>query len=97
MWQKPSDELPEEEALVVVQVRGEVRENYYRIEGRWYDISDLNRWRMSESSRWSADRTWYIKTKNIEAWHYQKLNEERKKKKGKGKLKRKRERKPGRF
>ena len=70
MWQKPSNELPDEETLVVAQVRGEVRENYYRIEGSWYDLADLNRWRMNTSQHW---------------WHYQTLKKDRKKKKRKAK------------
>jgi hypothetical protein len=83
MWQEPTNELPDEEALVVVQVRGEVRENYYRIEGRWYDLADLDRWRMNTSHNWPKDRTWYVKTENVEAWHYQTLKEDRRKRKTK--------------
>ncbi len=71
MWRKPSENLPDEEVLVTVQVQGEVRENYYRIGGRWYAMVDLGRWRMNTSPYWPTDKTWYVKTENIEAWHYQ--------------------------
>jgi hypothetical protein len=49
-------------------VKGEVRAGYYHIGDRWYALADLDRWRMNTSPSWNTDRSWYLKTDDIEAW-----------------------------
>lgn len=71
MWMRPVDSLPDEQVLVTVRVRGRVRVRYYQIEGRWYCLDDLECWRMKASPRWREDRTWYLKTEQIESWEYE--------------------------
>ncbi len=67
-WIDVDEDLPEEEVLVTVRVNGVARWDYYRIEERWYGLEDLNRWRMNTSRYWAQDRTWYLKTEQIEGW-----------------------------
>jgi hypothetical protein len=60
--------LPEEKELVVVRVRGRERRDYYRVDGRWYALEDLDRWQMNTSRYWAQDRSWYLDTEQIEGW-----------------------------
>ena len=67
-WIKPDEDLPPEKAVVTIRTRGEERPHYYRIEDRWYSLGDLHRWRMNTSPYWKADRAWYLKSEQIDAW-----------------------------
>ncbi|HEX7071521.1 MAG TPA: hypothetical protein VF190_11975 [Rhodothermales bacterium] len=67
-WIAPERGLPDEKEEVTVRVRGEARTGYYRIGERWYAATDLHRWRMNTSPYWKKDRSWYLKTEQIEAW-----------------------------
>lgn len=60
--------LPEDGKLVTVRVRGKLRPGYYHIRGRWYALIDLDRWQMNTSPYWAEDRSWYLKTEQIEGW-----------------------------
>jgi uncharacterized protein (DUF2126 family) len=42
--------------------------DYYRIDGRWYALEDLDRWKMNTSRYWETDHTWYLKTEDIDSW-----------------------------
>ena len=67
-WIRTEDALPEEGEEVWVRVRGNVRPRYYRIDGRWYALIDLDRWQMNTSPYWNADRSWFLKIDEVEAW-----------------------------
>ncbi len=67
-WIPVQQALPDEQELVVVRVRGQVRPDYYRIGDRWYALDDLHRWRMNTSPYWAQDGSWYLRTEQIEAW-----------------------------
>lgn len=67
-WIEPARKLPDEKEEVWIRVRGDQRPSYYRIGDRWYSIRDLNRWRMNTSPYWRSDRSWYLKTEDVEAW-----------------------------
>ncbi len=60
--------LPDEQEIVTIRVNGALRPRYYHIEDRWYSLDDLDRWQMNTSAYWPADRSWYLKTEQIEAW-----------------------------
>ena len=64
-WIDIKDELPEENKLVTIRVRGKERPDYYRLYDRWYSLEDLDRWRMNTSRYWPEDRTWYLKTEQV--------------------------------
>jgi len=67
-WVKIDAALPDEQELTTVRVHGAERRHYYRIGERWYWMGDLNRWQMNTSPFWSIDRSWYLKTEQIEGW-----------------------------
>lgn len=67
-WIDVEKRLPDEREVVSIRVKGQVRRGYYRIDGRWYAMEDLHRWRMNTSRYWETDRTWYLKTEEIESW-----------------------------
>lgn len=63
--------LPDEKEEVYIRVKGHIRTHYYHIEDRWYSAEDLDRWQMNTSRYWETDRTWYLKTDQIESWKSQ--------------------------
>ena len=67
-WMDPARSLPDEKEEVLVRVRGDVRPAYYRIGNRWYSLADLERWKMNTSPYWEKDRSWYLKTEDVQGW-----------------------------
>lgn len=67
-WIEPARGLPDEREVVWIRVRGGLRPNYYRIGERWYALVDLHRWKMNTSPYWRFDRSWYLKTEDVDAW-----------------------------
>lgn len=67
-WINVHDRLPDEAEPVTVRVHGVVRPDYYRIDGHWYSLLDLDRWQMNTSPYWTTDRAWYLLTEQVEAW-----------------------------
>jgi uncharacterized protein (DUF2126 family) len=67
-WIDVEKQLPDEGELVTIRVNGAMRPDYYRIDGRWYALEDLDRWKMNTSRYWETDHTWYLKTEDIDSW-----------------------------
>ena len=67
-WTDPDKMLPDEKEEVSVRVQGQIRHRWYRLQHRWYAVEDLDRWVMRTSPYWSQDRSWYLRTDEIEAW-----------------------------
>ena len=67
-WMSPAQSMPDEKEEVTVRIRGQARPRYYRIGDRWYAVVDLERWRMNTSPYWPVDRSWYLKTDQVEGW-----------------------------
>ncbi|MFW5972408.1 MAG: hypothetical protein ACOCTG_00335 [Bacteroidota bacterium] len=67
-WKSTDQELPYPKDEVSVRVNGSVRRAYYRMYDRWYALIDLDRWKMRTSPYWEEDRSWYLRTDDIEAW-----------------------------
>lgn len=67
-WIDPESALPDEREPVSIRVRGERRSGWYRVADRWYALDDLDRWIMNTSRYWAKDRSWYLKTDEVQAW-----------------------------
>jgi len=79
-WHDIQSQLPEEEELITVCVNGKERPHYYRLYKRFYDLDDLERWRMKTSKHWKEDRTWYLHMEQIERWKYDGVEPSKKRK-----------------